>query len=96
MEYVKITSLKKGDLVLDNPINFKNQKGKFGVGKVEAFKVMFNTSCLINEQLDDIEVRDDCAIIFENGDDMIAKLDKKDLIEFEKLKLKIRMLKELK
>ncbi len=97
MKIVKIISLKKGDFIIDNPKNFMEKKGEVGFGIVDKFKVTFSNAVLMDLDSEEIdERRDDCAITFENGEEMIAKLDKKDIIEFEKLKLKIKMIKELK
>jgi len=75
---------------------FKDRKGKFGIGRVEEFKIVFDKSVLVNCDTNEVDERDDCAVHFKDMEEGIVKLNQTDLKEFKKVKNKIKMLKSLK
>lgn len=99
MKAVKIVSLKEGDWITDYGKNFRDKQGKFAIGRVEVFKVVFDK--VIRIDMDKKSLKEDkkdwgSAITLKNiEDENIMKLEKKDLRDFKKLETKLKILEGL-
>ncbi len=91
MERVNLTDLEEGQTILIGEIGV----GEFGVAKVEYNRVEFEDWDKINMDKGIISHEGKGEISHKEGKGVAYVLDKKEIKEVEKIKNKIKMLKEL-
>ncbi len=98
MRVTKISNLKKGDWITDTGSNFRARKGKFAVGRVKEFTVVFDKAVWIDMDKDIVEKKEGNAFIgYDDLDEEeITKLNRNDLKEVNRVVTKLKIIDGLK
>lgn len=98
MKITKTINLEKGDWIVDMANNLTSKKGEFAVARVKGFKVEFDKTTWVDmnkNSTKELKEKGTSTIKFENSEDRIAKLNKKELKEINKLITKLKIIQGL-